>query len=1183
MTVAINLLVPALTGLGNLSLAQIGTGLLAIAGAFGVVGAAAFILAPLTPVIMALSLAMSALAINLGALMALASVSQFFGNLASSLSLLNSLNFQVFLNGIKAVAWLLVEFLAGIFKGLATIAGTIVTSIAAIITAVCDGISQAAPSIGNALAQLIVTVCNVIVQCSEPIGQALFTLGTVAIQTIIDLIAWAWDGGGGEGGGIKGALSSLWANITSFIGEKFNPANWFKEGSLLDGLFGAANKAADERDATEYGKSVGDKLAEGMNNSQKDVRESSVNLAKTVEDATRETAGINSPSTMMEENGYWLDMGLAQGMEGSAGMAAITAACGNISSTINSQFRDYWGIHSPSTVSQGDASNILAGMCIGFSQTDGLQNSLLALNGGIRSTLLSGMDTTKTDVTTPTTMGHTSSTKKTGKTLAEQIAENYSKKLKANKYLLEAADKEYSLWEAREGDIATNEQITQKRSEYIGTKITRQTSRVKIAQEQYDALLKRVGKNNDKTREAYNTLMDEQATLENLQKSQYEDTYSDLFDRYDDESSAAENEYSFWSSKYEKTATAAEKSNKQIELINKKIGIQAKALTTAEEEYTKTKDAFGEKSRKTQEAYARYLKEQIEYQQLVNSLNNAELDRFDKQNERYALEMKTYSNQQSILLKLFEDGDYGVVTSTINMGAALRNMSYQLKRTTNAYDKYNEYVQAGTQNTDDGLAALHELQDERYSFIGYAEAFADALNMSDDAKKVTMQLGIAIADNWKSISNGFNKAWGKVQESYPAIAQKLSNFIGLYMRDGAAETITASMSAVAAAMNGDYGTAISSTISALLNFLGSDFGKTLMDTVKNGFTTYMPKIASFIGKLFEDGGLLAGIGKVVMGLFGEGGALAGVGEAVMGVLTTIAAAIGITVPELGLIMLAIAAIGVAGFALIKNWDKVKEWFANFGEWISNLFQNIAEGIGNFVSNLVEGIGNVFKKIWEVGKNIGQGLWNGVTSVASGIWNGIKGLGSWIVNGFKSIFGIHSPSTVMAELGAYMGQGFANGITSTEDGVNRSMDDMTSSALDIATNAAQMLYDVATGQESAEPIFTPVLNLSDYASPTSWAATQAYTPSAETAERVYRSNELAQRIGGNQNGVLTKSQSDNSDVVNAISQLGNRVDRMAESISKMKLVLDSGKTVGELAPKIDSNMGGRNILAERGVI
>lgn len=1322
MTVAINLLVPALTGLGNLSLTQIGIGLLAIAGAFGVVGVAATLLAPVAPVVIGLSLAISALAVSIGAMLALATAADFFGRLGESLSALNGLSFQVFLANIKAMAWLLVEFVAGIFQGLATIAGSIASSIATIVSAVCDGIAQAAPSIGNALAQLIVTVCNVIVQCSEPIGQALFTLGTVAIQTIIDLIAWAWDGGGGEGDGIKGALSSLWANITSFIGEKFNPANWFKEGSLLDGLFGAANKAADERDATEYGKSVGDKLAEGMDNSQKAIKESGVNLAKTVDDATKDAAGINSPSTMMEENGYWLDMGLAQGMEGSAGMSAITAACSNISSVINGQFRDYWGIHSPSDLAYGDAGNIVAGLANGFTTTDQLQNGVTTLNNGIRTTLLGGLDTTKTEATNkageivsalnnvfsgttttaedilktlggsgsttttnPTTTGSTTKSTKTGKTLAEQIAENYSKKLKSNKYLLEAADKEYSLWEAREGGVATSEQMALKRSEYVGKQISLQTSRVKIAQEQYDTLLKKVGKNNDKTREAYNTLLDEQKSLEELGRNQYDDlysdtldrysadstraekeyalwearegdaataeelatkkseylghqieiqtnrvqtaqeqydklvgtlgendtktreayntlldeqanleelkrnryesAYSDVFDRYDSESSAAENEYSFWSSKYEKTATVAEKSNKQIELINKKIGIQAKALTTAEEEYTKTKEEFGEQSQKTQEAYARYLKKRIEYQQLVNDLNNAELDVFTAQNNRYALEMKTYSNQQSILLKLFEDGDYGVATSTINMGTALRNMSYQLKRTTNAYDKYNEYVQAGTQNTDDGLAALHELQNERYSFIGYAEAFADALDMSDDAKKVTMQLGIAIADNWKTISNGFNKAWGKVQESYPEIAQKLSNFIGLYMRDGAAETITASMSAVVAAMNGDYGTAISSTISALLNFLGSDFGKTLMDTVKNGFTTYMPKIAIFIGKLFEDGGLLAGIGKAVAGLFGEGGALAGIGETVMGVLTTIAGVIGITVPELGLIVLAIAAIGVAAYALIKNWDKVKEWFANFGEWISNLFQNISEGIGNFVSNLVEGIGNIFKKIWDVGMNIGQGLWDGVSSAASGIWNGIKGLGSWIVDGFKNIFGIHSPSTVMAELGAYMGQGFANGITSTEDGVNRSMDDITNSALNIAINAARMLYDVATGQGSIEPIFTPVLNLSDYTTPTSWAATQTYTPSAEAAERVYHSNELAQSISGygNQNGIPVKMSNDNSDVVTAIGQLGNRIDRMAESISKMKLVLDSGKTVGELTPKIDSTMGSRNVLAERGVI
>lgn len=81
MTVAINLLVPALTGLGNLSLAQIGTGLLAIAGAFGVVGAAAMLLAPVAPVVIGLSLAISALAVSVGAMVALTTAADFFGRL----------------------------------------------------------------------------------------------------------------------------------------------------------------------------------------------------------------------------------------------------------------------------------------------------------------------------------------------------------------------------------------------------------------------------------------------------------------------------------------------------------------------------------------------------------------------------------------------------------------------------------------------------------------------------------------------------------------------------------------------------------------------------------------------------------------------------------------------------------------------------------------------------------------------------------------------------------------------------------------------------------------------------------------------------------------------------------------------------------------------------------------------
>lgn len=150
MAAAVNLLVPAIKELGSLSLTEMGMALLAVAGAFTALGVAAVILAPLTPVIVALSLSISALALSIGALLALNSAAMFIGNLASSLTLLQNLNFQVFIEALKSAAWLVVEFITGIIKGLAEVASTLATSIAKIIEAVCSAIVLSAPAIGEA-------------------------------------------------------------------------------------------------------------------------------------------------------------------------------------------------------------------------------------------------------------------------------------------------------------------------------------------------------------------------------------------------------------------------------------------------------------------------------------------------------------------------------------------------------------------------------------------------------------------------------------------------------------------------------------------------------------------------------------------------------------------------------------------------------------------------------------------------------------------------------------------------------------------------------------------------------------------------------------------------------------------------------------------------------------------------
>ena len=136
-----------------------------------------------------------------------------------------------------------------------------------------------------------------------------------------------------------------------------------------------------------------------------------------------------------------------------------------------------------------------------------------------------------------------------------------------------------------------------------------------IAQRQYDELVSRVGASDDKTKEAYNTLLDEKKNLLDLQQARFENTYKAAIERYESDDKLAQTEYQLWTDTYEKTASVMEKSNKNIETINKRLAIQSEKTALAEKAWVETKDALGEASLVTQQAYRDYLEarqEQLE-------------------------------------------------------------------------------------------------------------------------------------------------------------------------------------------------------------------------------------------------------------------------------------------------------------------------------------------------------------------------------------------------------------------------------------------------------------------------------------------------------------------------------------------------------------------------------------------
>lgn len=1302
-------------------------------------------------------------------------------------------------------------------------AGALFGALALFADPLCTAIINAAPDIEAALVAVVTLICGAINQSAEPIGEAFTTLCKVLIQTVIDLIGWAWSGEGGEGDGIKGALEELGKNIRDSIRDifspfssngnfqqrnvafKFNPDFKPQRVNVADVFTFSGAKDDAEKEGKEIGGNVASGGAKGVEENKARATGAVQGMVDDTIAAAKKGYGINSPSKVFEEIGRYITEGLAIGIGDQSVLAGATAAIQTVAQSIRNVFTTFWGIHSPSQLAEEDGRNIVEGLRLGIGDSDlrsrlydasydsasqvrdavgaaldeakktasekmlelysimkadrimpdgtlpsgkaGLganryqqavqdyekanakedarntpylgadwkpsslwdkatealrkyqsgeikaKDALKDLTGEAKDWVskqigsalgLEGLDPSEyadlileqysgylPDDAPKSTgnggKGGRGSSSGKGKTLAETIAEKYTKELKANKYLQNAADKEYSLWEAGEGNTASIEALIQKKGETLAKSIELQTARVGIAQRQYDELVSRAGANDDKTKEAYTTLLDEKKALLDLQQARFENTYKAALERYESDDKLAQTEYQIWADTYEKTASVTEKSNRNIKAINKRLAIQSEKTALAEKAWVETKDALGEASRVTQQAYLDYLEAQQEKLELESELDKAQLAAFDDLSRFYDSRISMAQKRMDLLNKLYNDGDLsgradayeaavkeygegslearraatqGTMTALMGVNSALTSMRWQMSRVTAMQQKYQTALeQAGGNRYDETvMAAYKDMMDSRLTFADYVGDLADAFDVSDATKRTMMQLGDAIAKNWKPIQNGFSKVWTQVEKRFPQTAEKLANFVGLYMRDGATETISATMNAIVSAMNGDWASAVASGLTAVLDVVGTDFGQTLTEAISaalkkafggNGlFAQLLTKLSGSIdtGGSGSSGSLFSAIGKLLKGgasaaksfLGGASKAAAGasgaaklipvlnsVGTATANVasgVTTVAKAAGAakvaataagaatsgTLAKVGmgvakvaaslgphglLVGACVAGAALVGTAVVKNWDKVKAGIGKAWDWIKEKAANLWSGVKGLVGGAIN-----------VGKNVVGGLWNGIKGVAGGLWNGIKGIGRGIINGFKSIFGIHSPSTVFAEIGGYLMQGMSNGITQSADGVDRSLEEVSAGALKVAQNGAEQLLAALNSED--DPVIRPVVDLSDAESSLGWMDDQmagSYTRSLN----VQRSAALAgavsakanrQNGGDEKDAEDGKTGSENHEVVEAIRQMGERIDGVARAVSNMKVVMNSRKLVGEIKTDMNNALGA---MAEKG--
>lgn len=1042
-------------------------------------------------------------------------------------------------------------FAGGIIK--LSIAAAILTVLSAFAGPLREVIVNAADDIEAALTAILTAICNTINNCAEPIGAALLTLCKVLIQTVIDLIGWAWSGEGGEGNGIEGALEELWSQFVEWLGEKkdeageligkqLNPANWFTvKGGLLGSLLDSADTAADEREMTEYGTYMAEGLANGLTGpeSTNAVTGGIATLCSTVETFFRNFWGIHSPSTRMATLSEYIPEGFKEGLTGTDGTAAIGDGISGMLDSAGSWLDKLFPglLNKAKNYGSQFQNALLSGSeyqgMPGFDEWYEKEISAYRVKqpGGKTGLTSEDLDADikkdPKDAKNPTGSGgktKKSSGSGTKKTVAQQIEEKYKPKLEANKAAREALDSEYELWQTENQYSADEDTLLAKKMENAAAEIANQTDRVAIAQAKYDEMLKRWGADKTETKEAYASLLSEKTSLAKLQADQYTGLFEDITKRYDTDLGTLEKEYNLWTAQNSNTASKLDKIDRETEYQKNELELKQKKEAKAKEQWETLRKEYGESDLRTKEAWNDYLDAQTESLQLQNDIAKQSLNKLDAQLSIIKDEQSRMQSRMDLLTSIYGDGSLkdredaykqaveqygensaearkakyqGITTSILGTVEALQNMNAELEKTRLIQQQLadGKDLNGNPLSKDDVNDLKDQLLSSRSSMVSFAGALADAMGLEDSAKSAVVKLANAIQKNWVPISNACSEVWTKVSG---AMGEEMTNtmstvFKAAFSEEGM-EIGTEFVSAIASAMQGDYAGAIISAATGLIDLLFTETGKQLT----GGAGDMLLKLFSGIqngdlaGKLANIGTAAANVGNSLSGLL-----------PMLGQLGTTGAGAGMAVGGIG------EALGGLGASILAVLPELL----------------IVVGIIAAIAALIGGI-------------------------------------AWFISSRKK-----EKATGAKDVGSEIDKGISDGVKEDAPIVDDAVSDMTENAMDIAKGTLGTISKVMGDDYEYTPQIVPVVDLTNVLEgadeiDNAFAATKSLSLDGDV------SRNLADKIDAEvqlQNGLKSAG---NEDTLRAINALAGHMDGVAESIKGMSVTINGRKAIGY----IDDRMG-----------
>lgn len=213
---------------------------------------------------------------------------------------------------------------------------------------------------------------------------------------------------------------------------------------------------------------------------------------------------------------------------------------------------------------------------------------------------------------------------------------------------------------------------------------------------------------------------------------------------------------------------------------------------------------------------------------------------------------------------------------------------------------------------------------------------------------------------------------------------------------------------------------------------------------------------------------------------------------------------------------------------------------------------------------------------ETGQQIPAGLAQGVAQSKSTFIDELTSMALAGVEAVKNTLEINSPSRVFWELGSFTGLGFVSGLAGYAERSFAAGADMADSAVDGLSGAIAGLPDLLSGEAEMRPTIRPVLDLSDLTGASTQIDSLFYPL---RSIRLAGQASLAFQNASGENRMTVKV--DNDDIIEELRTLRSEMAEMTERMERMRVVLDTGTLVGEMAGPMDNALGQRATRRGRG--